>query len=343
MVTMRDVAVHAGVSAKTVSRVFRNEQHVSESVRERVNTSMRELNFVPNMLARTFREGRASMIGVAIPNFSDSFFASVVEAVDEVAKTAGHAIAVTNLGSDPQRERAIVEGLLRTQIDALIIAPTSDDQDYLEAWSSKTPIVVIDREPRGLTTDVFLENDRGGGELAVHHLAELGHRRIAFMGADDAVATTAQRLLGFRAAHRDLGTPLDERLVVFAGPGEAGAALMDLLNLQEPPTALFSSNARTSVELIPTLQALGREDVALVSFGDFPMADLLRPSISVIDQNPARLGRAAAERALLRVREPQAPVERRTVYDVGLVVRGSSIAPPRAGGEATEPTRTPQP
>nr|WP_255515296.1 LacI family DNA-binding transcriptional regulator [Plantibacter sp. VKM Ac-2880] len=325
---MRDVAAHAGVSAKTVSRVFRNEQHVSESVRERVNISMRELHFVPNMLARTFREGRAAMIGVAIPNLSDSFFASVVEAVDEVAKTHGHTIAVTNLGSDPEHERSVVEGLLRTQIDALIIAPTSDDQRYLEAWSSRTPIVVIDREPTGLVTDVFLENDRRGGELAVHHLFELGHRRIAFLGADDAVATTTQRLLGFCTARDDLGLPTDERLVAFAGPGEAGGALSGLLELSDPPTALFSSNARTSVELIPALQRLDRDDLALVSFGDFPMADLLRPSISVIDQNPGRLGRAATERALLRVADPDGDYELRTVYDVGLIVRGSSVAPP---------------
>ena len=82
LVTMQDVADRAGVSAKTVSRVFRNEQHVSDAVRQRVSEAMRELNFVPNMLARTFREGKASVLGIAVPSIVDPFFAAIIEAVD---------------------------------------------------------------------------------------------------------------------------------------------------------------------------------------------------------------------------------------------------------------------
>jgi LacI family transcriptional regulator len=267
------------------------------------------------------------MLGVAIPSISDPFFASVVEAVDEFAKTRGHAIAVTNLGNDAEQERPIVEALLRTHIDSLIIAPTSADQSYLAPWSLTTPIVVIDREPIGLDTDVFLEDDHGGAELAVHHLANLGHTRIAFLGANDAVATTSERLDGFRRAHKALGLAVDDAFVMFAGPNLISERLSAALQSAEPPTALFSSNSRTSVEIIPTLQRLNRTDVALVSFGDFPMADLLRPSVSVIDQNPLQLGRSAAERALSRVADPDTTFEQRTVYDVHLVERGTSIPP----------------
>ena len=327
MVTMRDVAERAGVSSKTVSRVFRNEQYVSEGVRQRVTAAMLELNFVPNMLARTFREGKASILGIAVPSIADPFFAAIIEAADAFAATRDHAIAVTSLGTDAGRERPVVEALLRRQISGLLIAPIAPDQSYLKPWLEQAPIVFIDREPTGIDGDVFLEDDQGGAELAVRHLIELGHRRIAFLGANDAVVTTQRRLEGYRQAHRSAGIPVDSELILFAGPHEVGPLLAQAV-ASDPPTAVFSSNSRTSLELIPTLQELGRSDLALVSFGDFPMAGSLEPSVSVIDQNPVRLGRAAAEHALQRLEQPDAGLPRRTVFDVSLITRASSSPAP---------------
>ena len=328
MVTMQDVADRAGVSAKTVSRVFRNEQYVSEAVRARVTAAMHELNFVPNMLARTFREGKASMLGIAVPSIADPFFAAIIEAADAYAGTRGYAIAVTSLGSDPARERPVVEALLRRQIDGLLIAPIAPDQSYLQPWIDHTPVVFLDREPTGIDGDVFVEDDRGGATQAVQHLIELGHRRIAFLGADDAVVTTARRLVGYRDAYELADLPVDEELVILAGPGTVGELFTQLVQAADPPTAVFSSNSRTSLDIIPTLKELRRTDLALVSFGDFPLADALDPAVSVIDQNPLRLGRAAAERALRRLEDSDAPLPRRTVFDVSLIRRASSSPAP---------------
>lgn len=328
MVTMRDVADRAGVSSKTVSRVFRNEQYVSEAVRQRVTEAMHELNFVPNMLARTFREGRTSLLGIAVPSIVDPFFGAIIEAADTVARARGHAIAVTSLGSDPARERPVVEALLRRQVSGLLVAPIAPDQSYLAAWQEHTPIVFLDREPTGVDGDVFVEDDLGGAAVATRHLIELGHRRIAFLGADDAVVTTSRRLEGYRQAHRAQGVPLDDALVLLAAPQRVSPSMRQLLSGADPPTAIFSSNSRTSLEIIPALQALGRNELALVSFGDFPMAAAVRPAISVVDQNPSRLGRAAAERAFARLDQPGASLVRHTVFEVDLVPRGSSSRAP---------------
>jgi len=118
--------------------------------------------------------------------------------------------------------------------------------------------------------------------------------------------------------------PLDDSLILLAGPGLIGEMLTRTLSGQSPPTAIFSSNSRTSVEIIPTLQQLGRTDLAIVGFGDFPMASALQPAVSVVDQNPSRLGRFAAERAVNRLSQSQATFERRTVFDVNLIRRASS-------------------
>jgi LacI family transcriptional regulator len=118
--------------------------------------------------------------------------------------------------------------------------------------------------------------------------------------------------------------PLDDSLILLAGPGLISEMLTRTLSQQTPPTAIFSSNSRTSIEVIPTVQQLGRTDLAMVGFGDFPMASALQPAVSVIDQNPSRLGRAAAERAVNRLGQSQATFERRTVFEVNLIRRTSS-------------------
>ena len=131
--TMRDVARLAGVSAKTVSRVMNNDRYVSDDVRTRVLQAVEELQYVPNVMARSFRSGQDSAIGVAVPAVT-GYFGHVVEAVEATARDRGVAMYLTCLGQDPTAEQAAVEALLARNIVGLLIAPTADDQSYLRPW-----------------------------------------------------------------------------------------------------------------------------------------------------------------------------------------------------------------
>ena len=328
MVTMHDVAVRAGVSAKTVSRVFNQDDHVSTRTRKAVEAAMQDLKYVPNMLARTFRAGRASVIGIAVPDIADPFFAAIIREIDQIAQRHAHAIAVTSLGFQETKERATVEALLRRQMDGLIIAPISMDQGYLATWLQHLPLVFIDREPQNIVADLFIEHDRDGARIGVSHLVSRGHCRIAFVGDSENVITTRRRLDGYRQALTEADLPVEEDLIVLSEPQRAARSIEGLLGRAQAPSAIFSSNSRTSIEIVPALQRLDRTEVALVSFGDFPMASALRPSVTVLDQDPARLGRAAAERIFARLASPNRRYRRRTIFDVVLVERESS-APSR--------------
>jgi LacI family transcriptional regulator len=322
---MREVAALAGVSAKTVSRVLRNDRYVSEEVRLRVERAVAELRYVPNVLARTFRSGSDNAIGVAVPNISDPFFAALTDAVETVARAHGTAVIVTSLGNDDAGERTGLEALLGRRLAGLIATPTSHDQSYLEPWLSRTAVVFVDRPPRGIKADSVIEDDLAGAREATAHLLGHGHRRVAFIGDTLGIATTARRLRGYRDALSEAGIALEQSLVMLeADTGRtSGELTVQLLESDDPPTAIFSSNARCSLGIVPALQSLDRSDVGLISFGDFPLAGSLRPPLTVVDQDPARVGHVAATRLFERLERPDRRLKRQIVLPVTLVLRGS--------------------
>ncbi len=322
MATMREVAALAEVSAKTVSRVFNNDPHVAPETRARVEAALRELNYVPTTLATTFRAGRAPVIGVAVPEITDPFFGRIAKAVENVARAHDMSVVITSLGEDPHREPAIVQTLLRQALSGLIIAPVARDQSYLQAWSGSTPLVFVDRPPVGVRADSFTEDDYNGAYDATTHLIGHGHRRIAFIGDDAPIPTTRSRLAGYRAALRDRGLDDDEELIALGAFDRVGAAeaMAALESAATPPTALFASNARVTMSLVPHLQGSG---LAVVVFGDFPMADMLNPALTVIDQDPLTLGTLAAQRILDRLAHPDRRYRRKNVLSVELLERES--------------------
>ncbi len=338
MATMRDVALRAGVSAKTVSRVLREDPYVSDKVRERVHAAVAELQYVPNTMAISFRTGRDAAIGVAVPDIADPFFAQIIQAIEVEARAHQTAVIVTSLGYDSAYEQAAVEALLQRQVQGLISCPVSTDQSYLGPWLQRTPIMFVDRAPTKVAADCVVEDDFGGAQVATAHLIGHGHHRIAFVGGADQAPTTLKRLDGYRSALQDAGLTLDEELV-FTGAADADSldgALQEFLGLDDPATAVFSSNARTTAEVFPALQRLGTPGLVLISFGDFPMAAALDPPVTVIDQDPTAVGTFAAQRLFQRIAHPQKRLRRRTVLPVSLIERESCRRP--VGGRQDDPT-----
>ena len=326
MATMLDVARIAGVSSKTVSRVFNDDTHVLPETRAKVAAAMQQLNYTPNTLARTFRKGRSSTVGVAVPDIVDPFFATVIRAVEEACAATGIQTLVTGIG-DASRERSVLESLLRTQPMGLVLAPVSSDQAWLARWAAQTPIVFVDRAPTGLNADAFVEDDSDGAYRATKHLIEHGNQRIAFVADSAHPPSTRRRLEGYSRALGESGIRIDPDLISvdLDGREKAADALSRLHQLFRPPTAVFSSNARVTMDLIPALRSSG---LSLVGFGDFPMADQLAPPVTVIGQHPARLGYLAATRALTRFDDPTAVLDDPQVEPVHLVVRESCGCPP---------------
>ncbi len=329
-VTLYDVAAEAGVSPKTVSRVINGTAGVSEATRNQVQATIEELNYRPNFHARSLRVGRDEAIGVVLESLSDPFFANMASVIEECALERGHAVLVSSVGGDPEREHKLVESLLQRQVSGLIMVPVSREQGYLRAAAGQTPVVFADRPARPATElgTTVLGDDFGAAEAATKHLLHSGHTRIALIGDRPDVYTTAERIRGYRSALETSRVGVQEDLVKtgVSSAAEARSALDELLRSAQPPTAVFSSNARCSLGVVPALHARGRTDIAFVSFGDFPMADSLYPAVTVIDQDPAAIARAATEELFKQI-DGTAGTGAMLSLPLRLIARGSGEIP----------------
>src|SRR5439155_393102 len=246
-VTIRDVAVKAGVSPMTVSRVINDSPRVNDGTRRRVEAAIAELGYVPNRLARGLIRRKTGALGVIVPDVANPFFTLVVRGGEEVAWRAGYHVILCNTQADLERERGYLEDMLSFQVEGLLIAPVSDrSRPHLRVLTQNgVPFVLIDRAIAGYHGDLVQGDSVVGARQLVDHLITLGHRRIAMITETDEVSTARDRLLGYREAIEAAGIEFSPELVAETSavdPRGAHEATCRLLDLSEPPTAIFSVN-----------------------------------------------------------------------------------------------------
>jgi LacI family transcriptional regulator len=327
---MRDVASTAGVSLKTVSRVVNAEAGVRADTAARVEAAIARLGFARNDVARSLRHGRANALGLVIEDVANPFYSAIARMVEDVAHARSHILITGSCEEDAERERELVLRLLRRSVDALLIVPAGDDHRYLlPEIGVGTPIVFLDRPPRGVEADTVLLDNLGGARAAVEHLLRHGHRRIAFVGDPPPLYTASERVAGYRAALRDAGLQPDEALVSTGSHDAASAerAVRDLLALppERRPTALFTANNRNTVGALRALRD-SELTIALVGFDDFELADMLPVPVTVVRHDPAEMGRIGAEMAYARLDGEEGLPQRREIA-CEVIARGSGELP----------------
>jgi LacI family transcriptional regulator len=324
--TMVDVASRAGVSLKTVSRVVNSESGVAAETAERVQAAIEALSFRRHDGAAHLRRGSSTTsLGVVLMDVADPFYSVLTRAVEEVAVRHGFLVFAGSSDEDVVRERQLALALCARRVDGLIVVPAGTDQRYLRAEvSAGIPVVFVDRPGVGLSADAVLVDNSGGVRAAVRHLASHGHRRIAFLGDNPAIYTARERLRGFGQGMAAIGRPSDPRLIQM-GPHtvESVRAAFDRFRSERhPATALVTGNNRITVLALRALTSMRGWRPALIGFDDLELADLLRPSLTVVEQDASELGRIAAELLFARIAGDRRPIQR-IVLPTRIVPRGS--------------------
>jgi LacI family transcriptional regulator len=330
---MRDVAALAKVSLKTVSRVVNGESGVSPALARRVQAASERLNYRHNLTASSLRrsDGRSATIGVVLEDVANPFASALHRSIEDVAVKRGVLVLAGSSDEDEERERKLVSAFASRRVDGLIIQPCSHDHSYLLAERrAGTAIVFVDRPPAFFDADTVLTDNAAGVRRGIRHLLGHGHRRIGYLGDMHTIATAAERHRGYVDELAGQKVVLDERLVRLdlRGIEKSEAAAIELLKLSQPPTALFTGQNLITIGAFRALRRMGlHRQVALIGFDDILLADLLEPGITVIAQDPAAIGRAAAQVLFRRLDGDRSPSEHQIVL-TKLIARGSGeIAP----------------
>jgi len=326
--TMRQVAALAGVGLKTVSRVINGESYVSEETKRKVDAAAAQLNYLPNLqagnLSRSDRKTRT--LGLLVGSVANPFSGAIHRAVEDLATEHGTSVFASSLDDDPTRERRIVDTFVRRRVDGLILSAVARSQAYLLPEIERgTPVAFVDREPVGVDADTVVCDNSEGAGLATAHLLRHGHRRIAFLGDRTEIWTERERRRGFLEALGAAGVPTSAATTVenLSDDDIAHAAVIRLMGQADAPTAIFSSQNLISIGVLRALRDLGLgRRVAVIGFDDFPLADLLDPAVTVVAQDPYRMGAIAAERIFARLDGDDSPPARHVVR-TRLIERGS--------------------
>lgn len=328
MPTIKDVAKRAGVSVTTVSRVLNHHPHVTDKLAERVLAAIDELNYRPSRVAQRLRATHSRLVGVIFSDITNPFYIHVLRGIEHVLSLDGSSVLIGNADANVDRETSFIR-LMRTEdVGGLIIAPTREDSVALaDAIEEGLAVVVIDRRMRNVDVDTVVVNNFEGALQAIQHLIRLGHTRIGMVSGPLHLTTGRERYAGYLQAMTDAGLHIDSSLTCFGDYRQSSGyeLAQQLINLSNPPTAMFVANNQMTIGALNAIHEAGRtipSDIAVVGFDDLSWAISLNPPLTTVAQPAFEIGVTAARLLLERIANPLRPTHT-VVLETELIVRAS--------------------
>jgi len=306
MPTQKDVAKRADISVATVSRYINEKGYISPAVKERIRSAIEDLQYKPNLVARSLKMRSSNIIGLIFPDIENPFFISLIKKAEEVAQKNGYNVILCNTKNNPGKEAEYLEVLKGKQVDGYILIPSiTTGSDIWKALRNEK-VVFLDRaiDEGGECITVKLDN-RKGVKIAIDCLAGLGHRRIGTITVPINITTGFERLEGYRTALSANNLRYDAALVRTADYTAENAYLhtQDLLAQSDRPTALLPMSGPTTVGALKAIKDAGLQiprDISVIGFDEFEYAKLLNPPLSTIAQPAYEFGEKGIE-LLLRL------------------------------------------
>ena len=336
MVRLKDIAYRAGCSVMTVSKALRDAKDISVATKARIQQMAQEMGYVPDAAAAGLRTRSTRLLGLIIPTLTNPIYARMVMAIEEWAYQHGYAVLLMHSHNDPPREEQCIRRLMSRRVDGLFISPASRMESnakiYEELQTSGVPTVILGSRAKFCGGFLCVESDDATASASVtRHLLDLGHRRIAFFAGPQMSPWAHDRFAGYKKALREAKVEFDDRLIFQAGSTieEGEKAAVQFLGEATDATAIQAVNDMIAIGAGTLLLKQGLkipQDYSLAGFGNVLVSEHFRVPLTTVRQPKFRLGVAAMELMLAKLRGEKAESKR---LPADLVIRQSTAAPAR--------------
>jgi DNA-binding LacI/PurR family transcriptional regulator len=305
-ITIKDLAKALNISTSTVSRALRNLPDIKPATRKAVVELAERLDYFPDSIALSLVKKKTNILGVIVPDLSAHFFSSAITGIQELAAQSGYNVMIAPSNESLETEIKNIYTLVSSRADGILISCSLNTRtsDHFKMIVDKgIPLIFFDRVCEDMDVTKVTIDDFEGARLAVEHLVKQGCTRIAHLGGPASVSICRRRLQGYTDILQQYNLPLDPDLVLDTGFSEARArdGVRKLLSLAVLPDAIFGVNDKVALIALEMIKEAGLripQDIALIGFGDDPVASLVRPTLSTVNQYAQQLGRMAAKEAL---------------------------------------------
>jgi len=308
--------------------VINRSGYVSEETRRRVEEAIVELKYVPNALAQGLRFNRTNVIALVVSDITNPFWTTVARGTED-ASEENFSVILCNTDENVVKQDKYIRLLLQRQVDGFLLVPSqSTAESIVLIEQQKVPLVILDRQVSGVTTDVVRGDSEGGAYDLTCYLLGLGHRRIAILSGPKTASTSTQRVAGYKRAFDEAGLKVDPNLISYGKFHQDSGyeRTRQILTLSERPTALFAANNFIAIGVMKALYEAGLrvpDDMSVVSFDDLPLGLLVQPFLTVVAQPAYEMGYRATKLLLKRIANPAEASPEEIVLPTQLLVRQS--------------------
>jgi len=329
--TIKDVAKKARVSIATVSRVLNNKDRVKKETRQQVLAAAKELNYVTNFAGKTLRKSRTNMIGVIVPNVATSFYGEIIKGIENKASEFDLRVIVCDSEYRVERERDFIRFLYNHSVDGMIfVLPRMPNKEFFKTREKRKSFVVFGRNMEQYGISSITVDNIQGAQIAVRHLFSRGYKKIAFLSgiSETDFCDRLERMDGFKQAVFECGLDLRPDYIETVNEEGVNKAFLRLMNLPEPPDAIFCGYDELALEVLKSAQKKGikiPDQVALMGFDDIRICQYTSPRLTTVKQPTYTIGRLCCEKllAILNDKQEEPNRNRNLLIRPELVIRDS--------------------
>jgi DNA-binding LacI/PurR family transcriptional regulator len=309
-ITIRDLALKLNVSISTVSRALRGSNEINPETKIAVLELAKKLHYEPNLIAQSLRNSKTNIIGIIVPEIANSFFSAAISGIQEVTSFEGYNVMICQSNEKYLTEIENVKTLISCRVDGILlsISHETENVDHIRVLQSKNiPLVLFDRVHESLDVSKVVVDDYQGAYKAVCHLIQSGYTRIAHLAGPKTLLISRDRLQGYLDALKNHNLPVEDNYIVHCNTLKEVAAeeTLNLLNLSNPPDAIFTFDDSMAIKALFTLKKNGYKipgEIGLVGFTNDPISALIEPGLTTVSQPAAEMGRIAADMLIKHIR-----------------------------------------